>query len=82
MRERAAAASAGSEVEGNLEPYQMLFGISDLRWSCSVVELRGSADLELFFESWSYAKQALYIGCVEMNYIFNGLDYANRKLGT
>jgi hypothetical protein len=31
-----------------VELYQTLFGISDPRWSCSMMELRGSATLELF----------------------------------
>jgi hypothetical protein len=33
----------------NLELYQTLVGISDPWWSCSMVELHGSATLELFF---------------------------------
>jgi hypothetical protein len=43
----------------NLELYQTLVGISAPRWSYSTVEIRRSAALELFFQSWSSPKHAL-----------------------
>jgi hypothetical protein len=46
---------------GNLELYQILYWISDPRWSCSMAKLRGSAALELFFQSRSSAKHALIL---------------------
>jgi hypothetical protein len=47
-------------VVENLELYQTLVGISAPRWSYSTVEIHGSATLELFFQSWSSPKQALW----------------------
>lgn len=46
-----------SETKIRVELYQMLFEILDPRWSSSMVKLDGSMDLELFFQSWSSAKQ-------------------------
>jgi hypothetical protein len=43
----------------NLELYQTLVGISAPWWSYSMVKIRGSATLELFFQSWSFAKHTL-----------------------
>jgi hypothetical protein len=46
------------EIVRNVELYQTVFEISDSRWICSTVKLRGSAALELFLQSWSSAKHA------------------------
>jgi hypothetical protein len=40
----------------NMELYQTFLGGVAPRWSCSTVELRGSATPELFSQSWSSAK--------------------------
>jgi hypothetical protein len=47
------------EMVENLELCQTFFGISDPRWSCSTVEILGSATPGLFFESQSSPKHAL-----------------------
>jgi hypothetical protein len=46
----------------NLELYQTLVGISAPWWSYSMVEIRGSATLKLFFQSWSSPKHVLKLG--------------------
>jgi hypothetical protein len=43
----------------NVELCETLYWISYSRWSCSAVELRRSAALEPFFQSWSSAKHGL-----------------------
>jgi hypothetical protein len=48
-----------SDMGTTLELYQTLSRIWDPRWSCSTMELRGSAALELFLQSWSSPKHAL-----------------------
>jgi hypothetical protein len=54
-------AQIASEIKMRVELYQTLFEIADARWSCSMVELAGSMDLELFFENCSSTKQALHM---------------------
>jgi hypothetical protein len=49
------------EIVRNMELYKTVFEISDPQWSFSTVELRGSAALELFLQSWRFAKHTLNI---------------------
>jgi hypothetical protein len=49
------------EMMRNQELCQTFSKISDPRWSCSMVEICGSAAPELFFQSWSSPKHTLNV---------------------
>lgn len=47
---------------GNMDLYQILFGISNPRWNCSTVDMRRSAALKLFFRAGALPNTPLISG--------------------